>query len=398
MRDVLLALADNPATLEALAATYEQRTGQSISVEVLADLLTNRIPASLFDHTPAPKNKRPFIFSYDLIPASLISPFSGLFSLLFARPIVIFVCIAFLLAEVLMFSHSLRAIQHPFGFSDLVIFYFAGIAVTLFHELGHASACRRFECPHGEIGFALYLIYPAFYTDVTKVWRLPRLKRAVVDLGGVYFQAILFVGLTLYVMLTHDLLALRLLWAMNFMMFLTLNPIFKMDGYWLLTDLSGLSNLHQQMYDACVRGARKLFRRPARETSMPQAHGLRLKVLYAYSALALVYYAFVIQFLYRSAGNVLNYYPDSARHLTEMIQTAFFAGETERALYFALALVRGSVWPFILSVVMGFIVYRVASFLYRTISASFAGFTLTISMPRWVYAIANLKSRWARHG
>ena len=61
----------------------------------------------------------------------------------------------------------------------------------------------------GNIGFALYFIYPAFYTDVTKVWRLPRLKRAVVDLGGIYFQAILFVVLTFYVLVTHDLFALR---------------------------------------------------------------------------------------------------------------------------------------------------------------------------------------------
>ena len=402
MRDVLVALAAKPATLEALAETYEQQTGQPISVEVLADVVTNRIPDALFDHTPAPKNKRPFVFSFDLIPERSIRPLSGALAFLFAKPIVLFVCAAFLVAEVLVFSDLLSAIQHPIGFSDLVIFYFASIAVTLFHELGHASACRRFECPHGDIGFALYLIYPAFYTDVTKVWRLPRLKRAVVDLGGVYFQAILFVGLTLYVMFTHDLLALRLLWAMNFMMFLTLNPIFKMDGYWLLTDLSGLSNLHRQMYDACVRLARKLFRRPVPETIAPQAHGLRLKVLYGYTALAFVYYAFIIQFLYGSIAGVVKHYPDRAGQLIGLGQTAFFAGYTERALYYAATLVRESVWPLILSVVIGFIVYRVIGFLYRTISATFAGYTLTISMPRWVYAvegtISNWKARWARHG
>lgn len=402
MRDVLLALADKPATLEALAATYEQQTGQAISVEVLADLLTKRIPDALFDHTPAPKNKRPFIFSYDLIPESSIRPISNVFAVLFAKPIVVFVCIAFLLAELLVFSQSLRAIQHPFRFSDLVIFYFATIAVTLFHELGHAAACRRFQCPHGDIGFALYLIYPAFYTDVTKVWRLPRLKRAVVDVGGVYFQAILFIPLTLYVLLTHDLLALRLLWAMNFMMFLTLNPVFKMDGYWLLTDLSGLSNLHRQMYDASVRIARKLFRRPAKEPVAPQANGLRLKVLYAYMALAVVYFAFIIQFLYGSVDNLLKHYPDRVSYLVGITQAAYFAGDTEHVLYYAMTLVRESVWPLILSVGAFFIVYRVVRFLYRTISASFSGFTLTISTPRWAYAIENTISSWktrrAKHG
>ncbi len=402
MRDVLLALAGKPATLEALAATYEQQTGEVISVEVLADLLTKRIPDALFDHTPAPKNKRPFIFSYDLIPERSIRPFSGALAVLFAKPIVLFVCIAFLLAELLVFSRSVSAIQHPFRFSDLVIFYFASIAITLFHELGHASACRRFECPHGDIGFALYLIYPAFYTDVTKVWRLPRLKRAVVDLGGVYFQAILFIALTLYVMFTHDLLALRLLWAMNFMMLLTLNPIFKMDGYWLLTDLSGLSNLHQQVRDACVRIARKLFRRPLAETAAPQAQGLRLKVLYAYTVLALVYYAFIIQFLYLSCDYLVKHFPARASQLVGLSEAAYLAGNTERALYFAMTLARESVWPLILCVAIVFIVYRVLGFLIRMVSASFAGCTLTISMPQWAYAIegtiSSWKARWAKHG
>ena len=398
MRDVLIALADKPATLESLAATYERQTGQTISVEVLADLLTKRIPDALFIHTPAPKNKRPFVFSYDLIPERYVRPFSNVFAVLFAKPIVVFVCVAFLLAELLVFTKSLHAIQHPFRFSDLVVFYFASIAVTLFHELGHASACRRFECPHGDIGFALYLIYPAFYTDVTKVWRLPRLKRAVVDLGGVYFQAVLFIGLTLYVLLTHDVLALRLLWAMNLMMFLTLNPIFKMDGYWLLTDLSGLNNLHQQMYDACVRIVRKVFRRPLVETSVPQAHGLRLKVLYAYIALAFVYFAFILQFLYQAVGGVVKHYPARASYLVGIIDAAFFAGEIERALYFAMTLARESVWPLIMVVVIFFVVRRVVSFLYRTIRASFSGFTLTITTPRWLYAIETTISGWRTRG
>ena len=401
MRDVLTALVEKPETLEELAAIYEEQNGHSISTEVLADVLANRIPDSLFDHTPEPKNKRPFIFSFNLIPESSIRPFSDAFKFLYARPIVLFVCISFLLAEYLMFTHSVRAIQHPFGVGDLILFYVAIVAVTLFHELGHAAACRRFECPHGDIGFALYLIYPAFYTDVTKVWRLPRLKRAVVDIGGVYFQAIIFVVLTPYVLITHDLLALRVLWMMNLTMFFTLNPIFKMDGYWLLSDLSGLSNLHQQMRDVCVNIGRKLMRRPAPEQAPLQAQGVRLKVLYVYTVLALLYFAFIIQFIYHSIVSVVNHYPYRAGHLIELIETAYLAGATERTLYYVVTLARETVWPLILAAMICFVVYRVVGFLYRTITSVMAGFTLTISMPRWVYAIdgaiAGWKARWERH-
>ena len=393
MRDVLTALTDKPETIEDLAAIYEEQTGQSISTEVLADVLANRIPDSLFDHTPEPKNKRPFIFSFNLFSETTIRPISDRLKVLYARPIVLIVCVLFLVAEYLAFTHSLRAIHHPFHLQDFALSYVAIVAVTLFHELGHASACRRFECPHGDIGFALYFIYPAFYTDVTKVWRLPRLKRAVVDLGGVYFQAMIFIVLTLYVMLTHDLFTLRLLWAMNFMMFFTLNPIFKMDGYWLLSDLSGLSNLHEQMRDACVNLGKKLLRRPAAEFAAPRAHGLRLKVLYVYSLLAVFYYAYIIEFVYQSIGRVVVQYPRRVSYLVTVIQKAYYAGATEPTIYFAIRLVRETVWPLVLAMMIFFMVYRIGSFVYRTIFSVMAGFQFTISMPRWVYAIAGWKAR-----
>jgi putative peptide zinc metalloprotease protein len=398
MRDVLLALEDKPETLEELAAIYEQQTGASITTEVLADVVANRIPDSLFDHTPEPKNKRPFIFSFNLLSEQTIRPISDRLKVLYAKPIVLIVCALFLVAEYLVFTHSLRAIRHPFNLRDLLFSYIAIVGITLFHELGHASACRRFECPHGDIGFALYFIYPAFYTDVTKVWRLPGLKRAVVDLGGVYFQAMIFIVLTPYVMLTHDLFTLRLLWGMNLMMFFTLNPIFKMDGYWLLSDLSGLSNLHEQMRGAWVSLGRKLFRRPAVEMETLQAQGLRLKVLYVYSVLAVLYYAYIIEFVYGSIGSVLVHYPQRAGYLLTLFQKAFNDGAIEATTFFALRLVRETVWPVILCVMICFMAYRVIGFLFRTLSGVMSGFQLTLSMPRWVYALDEiLKSRKSRN-
>jgi len=394
MRDVLLALEERPETLEALAAIYEQQTGQQITTEVLADLVANRIPDSLFDHTPEPKNKRPFIFSFNLLSEKTIRPLSDRLQVLYAKPVVLVVCALFVVAEYLVFTHSLRAIRHPFNLRDLLLSYVVILGITLFHELGHASACRRFECPHGDIGFALYFIYPAFYTDVTKVWRLPRLKRAVVDLGGVYFQAMIFVVLTPYVMFTHDLFTLRLLWGMNFMMFFTLNPIFKMDGYWLLSDLSGLSNLHEQMSDAWVRIGRKLFRRRAVEPATLQAQGVRLKVLYVYSVLAVLYYAYIVEFVYGSIGTVLTRYPQRAGYLITVIQKAFHDGAIEATVFFALRLVRETVWPVILSVMICFMILRVSRFVYRMLSSVMAGFQLTIAMPRWLYALDDAISGW----
>jgi putative peptide zinc metalloprotease protein len=397
MRDVLLALSEEPKTLEELAEAYKRKTGDDVSTQVLADVLAHRISDSLFDHTPEPKNKRPFIFSFDLIPEHRVRPFSTAFAVLFAKPFVFLIVTCFLLAELFIFTHTLSAIQVPFQPWDLLLFYISIIGITLFHELGHAAACRRFECPHGNIGFALYFIYPVFYTDVTKVWRLPRLKRAVVDLGGIYFQAIPFVMLTLYVVLTENLFALRLLWAMNFMMFFTLNPFFKMDGYWLLSDLSGLSNLHQQMRDTIVRAGKKLFRRPM-VVPAPQVQGVRLKVLYAYIALALAYILFIVQFLYGSITYVVESYPQRAAYFLEMILRTYVDGNSERAWQYTARLAYESVWPLILSVLVCVVAYRLIRRICGTIKGVMSGYTLTISIPRWSYIVGSLVSAWKARG
>ena len=43
------------------------------------------------------------------------------------------------------------------------------------------------------MGAGLYLIWPAFYTDVTDSYRLARAGRVPTDLGGLYFNAIVAV-------------------------------------------------------------------------------------------------------------------------------------------------------------------------------------------------------------
>jgi|GEM_PF-1680128 len=354
LHGVLLALRECPETLEELARIYELRTGQKVSVEVLSDLLSSRIPESLFSHTPYPAHKTPFIFSVRLIPERLVRPLSSVLSLLFSKWVVIPVLCAFVAAEYWVFSESVSAIHHKFQPADLPLLYLALIGSTLFHELGHAAACRRYRCPHGDIGFALYFIYPAFYTDVTKTWRLTPRRRAVVDIGGVYFQCILIVALAIYVSLSGSLFALRIIWLTQLALFFTLNPIFKMDGYWLLSDLSGLTNLHKQMRETLACAFGRLTGRPAASS----LRGARLKVLYAYVTLVALYSLYLAQYLFYSVREVVLYYPAQARWLVGFIRAAWQDGDSTTALRGVGWLAYVSVWPLLLSVILFFMLLR----------------------------------------
>jgi putative peptide zinc metalloprotease protein len=65
----------------------------------------------------------------------------------------------------------------------------------VFHEFGHAAALRYGGGKVRGMGWGLYLIYPAFYTDVTDSYRLGRWAKIRTDIGGVYFHLIFAVGL-----------------------------------------------------------------------------------------------------------------------------------------------------------------------------------------------------------
>jgi putative peptide zinc metalloprotease protein len=115
----------------------------------------------------------------------------------------------------------------------------------LAHEFGHAAAVSKYGGTPGSIGFALYILMPSFYADVSEIWRFSRRQRMVVDLGGVYFQQLVFAGFTFIGVFTSApeyFLACRLI---DLMALLTLNPIFQFDGYWLLVDYLGLPKLYK---------------------------------------------------------------------------------------------------------------------------------------------------------
>jgi putative peptide zinc metalloprotease protein len=117
----------------------------------------------------------------------------------------------------------------------------------LLHEVGHLTACARHKSEHGGIGIGLYLIFPAFYADVTRAWCLPKKARVVVDLGGLYFQSLFLIAVGAMAMHTHNMVFFQLNFFTLVIMVFTLNPALKFDGYWLLVDASGIHNLYPRM-------------------------------------------------------------------------------------------------------------------------------------------------------
>jgi putative peptide zinc metalloprotease protein len=182
----------------------------------------------------------------------------------------------------------------------------AFVASTFVHELGHAAAARRYGARHGALGFGLYLVFPVLYMELDDAWKLPRGRRAVVDLGGLYLQ--LLFGLAL--------VALGRVWApaaavapgamlLIAMALLTnLNPLFRFDGYWLASDLLGLPNLRQKAW--------QMLRRPRSAAAlMPGGVSRATAVALAVYAVAsnVFFAAFFARLALQLPGFVLHAYP-----------------------------------------------------------------------------------------
>ncbi len=134
-----------------------------------------------------------------------------------------------------------QAFKHPGLF--LLVFALAVISAG-FHELGHAAAARYGGATPGGMGVGLYLVWPAFYTDVTDAYRLPRRDRLRADLAGLYFNAIIAV-ITMGAWLVFRADALLLLVALQVLqMVKQLSPVIRADGYHILSDATGVPDLY----------------------------------------------------------------------------------------------------------------------------------------------------------
>src|SRR5207302_9571443 len=103
----------------------------------------------------------------------LTTPFTFLF-----RPLVMWPILAAFVAVcwfVLFDKGVAGATAQAFRSPGLLLLVFAlGVVSAGFHEFGHAAACRYAGATPGGMGVGFYLVWPAFYTDVTDAYRLPR--------------------------------------------------------------------------------------------------------------------------------------------------------------------------------------------------------------------------------
>lgn len=202
----------------------------------------------------------------------LTDPFRLLFRPLMVTAVLVgfFLVVAWVFFDRGLGASAYDAFQRP---QLLLLVFVVGVLAGGFHEFGHAAAARYGGAQPGVMGAGLYLVWPAFYTDVTDSYRLGRWGRVRTDLGGLYFNALVVV-LTFVCWWATGWEALLLLVAIQVLQMVhQLLPLLRFDGYHLLADLTGVPDLYQRIKPTLAGILPHHWGRPENRVLKPWARG-----------------------------------------------------------------------------------------------------------------------------
>lgn len=246
--------ADDDALLAAVAEHATGESGLDLTAEHIAFLVDHKLAplgvTTYLDGSAATQARNSPLLSLRLrlpvLPAWATWRLAGAFGWLFAPPVLIVAVLAAIAADAwVLGAHdaavALRStLQQP---ASILLVLALALASTAFHECGHATACRYSGARPGAMGCGIYLVWPAFYTDITDSYRLDRTGRLRTDLGGVYFNGLsLLVLAGAYLATGYPPLLVAVL-SVNIEVIQQLLPTLRFDGYYIVADLVGVPDL-----------------------------------------------------------------------------------------------------------------------------------------------------------
>jgi putative peptide zinc metalloprotease protein len=281
----VLEAVDGARSMEEIAHHASTASGRLITAENVRTLMDSQLlPLGLLrladGSEPEVRKADPLLgmrFRYTVTDPERTRKITAPFAVLFNPLIVVAVTAAFLAAcwWVLMVKGLGSATHEAFANPALLLLIFAITILSAgFHEFGHAAAARRGGATPGAMGTGLYLIWPAFFTDVTDSYRLGRGGRLRTDLGGLYFNAIVAVAiLGLWWATGFDALLLVVV-TQILQMVRQLLPLVRFDGYHILADATGVPDLFQRIKPVLLGLLPWRWGRPENKVLKPSARAV----------------------------------------------------------------------------------------------------------------------------
>ena len=316
---------DGLTSLEEIRLRGEERFGASLSQETLEQFAAKLQTLGLFvpqtgANTPSPRSSdvarirgNIFYLRFKLFdPDLLLDRLASGLRFAFTKSFACFSVITILLAALVMISswqelhQDLVRLYRP---ETLVLAWITLLLIVMGHEFSHGLTCKRFGGQVHEIGLLLIYLQPAMYCNVSDAWLFPeKRKRLLVTLAGAWFEIFCWALATLFWRLTDpatfpNYLALVVAATLGIKTLFNLNPLIKLDGYYLLSDYLEIPNLRRNAYQHIGRALKGLFpcpRRSGKSVSKREA-----RIYWLYGLLAGAYSTWLLGFILLSLGAFL---------------------------------------------------------------------------------------------
>jgi putative peptide zinc metalloprotease protein len=250
--------ADGTRTYEQIAERVTEATGRGVGADDVRFLVDEKLRplgvlAQADGSSPQPQTADPLLalkFRAALVPERVVHAVTTVFYPFFFPPVVLAAVAGLLAVDVwLFFVHGIAQPARELVYNPLLLLVIFGLVVvgTALHEIGHATAARYGGAKPGVMGAGIYIVWPAFYTDVTDAYRLDRKGRLRTDLGGVYFNALFALAVTAVYFVTRFEPLLILVLVQHFQILQQLLPLLRLDGYYILSDLTGVPDLFMRL-------------------------------------------------------------------------------------------------------------------------------------------------------
>jgi putative peptide zinc metalloprotease protein len=250
--------ADGQRTNEEIAAAVSEAIKRGVSADNVRQLVEERlrplgVVAGANGAQPEVQKADPMLalkLKAALVPERAVNAITTIFKPLFLPPVIIAVLAGLVVLDIWLFAiHGVAQSLRDVLYSPVLLMMMLGLVVlsAAFHECGHATACAYGGARPGAMGAGLYIVWPAFYTDVTDAYRLGKGGRLRTDLGGVYFNVI-FILITAgaYGVTGYEPLLL-IIPLQHFEIIHQFLPFIRLDGYYIVSDLTGVPDMFSRI-------------------------------------------------------------------------------------------------------------------------------------------------------
>ena len=199
------------------------------------------------------------------------------------------------------------------GVNDLALFWVLVAVILCVHESAHGLTCKHYGAHVHSMGFHLIYLTPAFYTDVSEGYVVGnRLQRMAMIASGAWSELLFCMVATPIWWLTprgseiHNAAYIVMLFTGLASIFINWNPLIKLDGYYLLAEITGINDLKESstaFLSSWVK--RYIWGLPVEVPFVPR----RRRLPYAVYALCSGAYSYgLLLFFSRFIGNIFRNY------------------------------------------------------------------------------------------